>query len=86
MGVSRLWVLLGERVCSVWEKDCRASEEDEIWREECGREVVVVSLDGRRTGRMVHGTGWEATMELGSHGVMATWWALSAWEKGQLSN
>lgn len=78
MGASRLWVLLGEMACSVWEKDCRASEEEGIWREECGREVVVVSLDGRRTGRMVHETGWEATMELGSHGVMATWCGLSA--------
>jgi hypothetical protein len=71
-GVSLLWVLLGAMLWSAWEKDWSASDDDGTCRDECGREAAADSLDGRRTGRMVHGTFWEATMELGSHGVTAT--------------
>lgn len=41
-------------------------------RDDWGGAEDASSFSGGRTGRMVHGTLCEATMELGSHGVIAT--------------
>jgi hypothetical protein len=67
-------VRFGASVWRTWEKDCSASEEAGIWRDECGRAVDDASFSAIRTGRIVQGTVWEATTELGSHGVIATCW------------
>jgi hypothetical protein len=72
IGVSRRGVLFGARAWSVCEKDCRASEEEGTRRDECGRVAESSSFSAALTGSIVHGTFWEATMELGSHGVIAT--------------
>lgn len=72
MGVSLRCVLLGEMLWSAWEKDWRASEEEDSCSDACGRDGAAVSLEGRRTGKKVQGVLWEATRELGSDGVMAT--------------
>lgn len=77
MGASRRWVRFGARVCRTWEKDCSASEEAGMRSDECGRTVEDSSFSAIRTASMVHGTEWEATTELGSHGVIATCWMRS---------
>ena len=74
MGVSLRWDLLGEMLWSACEKDWSARADDGTCSDACGREGTVASLelDGCRTGKMVHRMLWEATRELGSHGVTAT--------------
>ena len=74
MGVSRLCVLFGAMFWRRCENDWRARDDAGIWRDECGRAVPFSVLSAGRTGRMVQGVFWEATMELGSQGVMATCW------------
>lgn len=84
MGASRRWVRFGARVYRTWENDCSASEDAGMRSDECGRTVEESSFSAIRTGRMVHGTEWEATTELGSHGVIATCWMRSESNKSPL--
>lgn len=74
MGVSRLCVLFGATFWRSCEKDCSARDDVGIWIDECGRAVPFSVFSAGRTGKIVHGVFWEATMELGSHGVIATCW------------
>ena len=68
--------MFGAKLWRSCEKDCSASAEAGICRDECGREDDVAAdasdFSPTRTGRIVQGTFWEATTELGSHGVIAT--------------
>ena len=63
-------ILVGPDAVEGLGEDWSTMADDGTWSDACGRAAAVVSLDGRA--RRVHGVLWEATRELGSHGVMAT--------------